>query len=112
MHDRKKATSLTRRKFFVFACIGINIGTLVEKNSAGKDDFNVYRQRLTGKLEYLAPTRALDEFEGYLKLKKDPKPEQLTIENLILRGSVLKNTDWYADPPSISNKTFVFINIG
>ena len=66
----------------------------MEKNSVGKDDFAEYRKRLNGKLEYLAPTRALDVFEGYLKLKKDPKPEQLTIENLMLRGSVLKNTEW------------------
>ena len=67
---------------------------LVENNTSVKDDFAEYRKRLNGKLEYIAPTRALDAFEGYLKLKKDPKPEQLNIENLILRGSVLKHADW------------------
>lgn len=68
---------------------------LVEKNSAGKDNFDEYRKKLSGKIEYIAPSRDLEEFEGFIKLQKDPKAELLTYQNLILRGSVIKNTDWY-----------------
>lgn len=67
----------------------------VDNYSAGKDNFAEFRKRLSGKLEYSPPCRELDEFEGFLKLQKDPKTERLTSQNLILRGSVLKNTDWY-----------------
>lgn len=71
-----------------------NHSSVVERNTAGKSDFAQYRKKLTGKLDYEAPTEDLKHFEGYLKLKKDPKAEQLSISNLILRGSVLRNTEW------------------
>ena len=92
----KKAVTLTKRTYESLR-ISLNflLILIVEKNSAGKDNFPEYRKRLSGKLEYMAPNRDLDKFEGTLKLKKDPKTEALTIENLILRGSVIKNTDWY-----------------
>ena len=32
---------------------------------------------------------------GYCKLKKDPKGENLTVENVLLRGSVLRNCEWF-----------------
>lgn len=66
----------------------------MEKSTAGKQDYAEYRKKLTGKLDYEAPTRDLNHFEGIIKLKKDPKHEQLSINNLILRGSVLRNTEW------------------
>lgn len=31
---------------------------------------------------------------GVIKLKKDPKSERFTLENVLLRDSFLKNTDW------------------
>mmetsp|Transcript_42776 Transcript_42776/g.49579 ORF Transcript_42776/g.49579 Transcript_42776/m.49579 type:complete len:2326 (+) Transcript_42776:18-6995(+) len=78
-YDKKKAANLTR----------------VEKKLPGSEfNFSEYRKRLNGKLEYSAPSRSLKSFDGYLKLKKDPKPEQLNIENLIMRGSILRNTEW------------------
>ena len=45
---------------------------------------------LTGKIEYEIPSADLNRFVGSLKLKKDPKTEQLGIDNFIPRGSVLK----------------------
>ena len=67
---------------------------LVEKGSGRKDNYKDYRRILSGKVEYEAPNANLTKFSGYVKLKKDPRPEHLSIENLVLRGSVLKNTDW------------------
>lgn len=67
---------------------------LVEKGSGRKDNYKEYRKLLTGKMEYEAPSEDFKNFSGYIKLKKDPRPEHLSIENLVLRGSVLKNTDW------------------
>lgn len=52
------------------------------------------RQEFEGKLEYEAPTEDLSHFTGELKLKTDPAVKQLSIDNLVLRGSVLRNTDW------------------
>ena len=31
---------------------------------------------------------------GLIKLKKDPKSERFTLDNVLLRDSVLKHTDW------------------
>jgi len=54
----------------------------------------IYRKMLTGKLEYEAPNSNLDSFTGFFKLKKDPKIEQLSIDNLILRGSRITRAGW------------------
>ena len=35
-----------------------------------------------------------DQLEGCIKLKKDPKSEKFNINNLILKESTLKHTDW------------------
>jgi len=72
-----------------------NNSNLVEKGSVRKDNFKEYRKILSGKIEYEAPSAELTKFSGYIKLKKDPRPEHLTIENLVLRGSVVRNTDWF-----------------
>jgi hypothetical protein len=53
-----------------------------------------YRRILTGKIEYEPPNSSVTHFSGYIRLKKDPRAEQIGIENMILRGSVLKNTEW------------------
>lgn len=68
---------------------------LVEKGSSRKNNYKEYRKILSGKIEYTSPISAYEKFSGYVKLKKDPRPEKLTIENLVLRGSIIKNTDWY-----------------
>jgi hypothetical protein len=49
---------------------------------------------LTGKIEYESPNSNLDKFIGYLKLKKDPKVEKLTIENFIPRGAIIRQAGW------------------
>lgn len=59
-----------------------------------KTDFNAYRRILTGKIEYEPPSSSVTHCYGYIRLKKDPRAEQIGIENMILRGSVLKNTEW------------------
>ena len=95
-YEKKKATNLTRSKaYFTLITSAIKlIHFIVEKSSDGNINFQEYQKKLNGKLDYSAPTKDLYEFSGYLKLKKDPKPDQVTIQNLILRGSILMNTDW------------------
>jgi len=66
----------------------------VEKGSVRKDNYKEYRKILSGKIEHEAPTADMNKFSGYIKLKKDPKPEQFNIENLVIRGSIIRNTDW------------------
>ena len=66
----------------------------MELNALGKDKYDEFRKKLTGKLEYDAPNQEFTSFNGILKLKRDPKAETITIQNVILRGSILKNTDW------------------
>lgn len=50
---------------------------------------------LTGTIEYSAPSMDVSQFNGLIKLKKDPKKGVLGINNLILRYSVIKHTGWY-----------------
>lgn len=45
---------------------------------------------LTGKLEYEAPNGNTEVFHARLKLKKDPKSEELTIDNFIPKGTKIK----------------------
>ena len=49
---------------------------------------------MTGIIEYNSPNSNLNSFEGFLKIKKDPKIEHLTNKNFIPRGAILKNTEW------------------
>lgn len=32
--------------------------------------------------------------KGYIKLKKDPKMEQFSIENILVANSIVRNTEW------------------
>ncbi|CAD8103907.1 unnamed protein product [Paramecium primaurelia] len=59
-----------------------------------KNQFQEYRIMLTGKLEYEAPNGNTQTFHGRLKLKKDPKYEELTIDNFIPKGTKIKQTSW------------------
>lgn len=63
-----------------------------------KSHFNKYKTRLHLKLMYETPNNDYNKFVGQLRLKKDPKIEELTAENFIPRGShvfVNKPNDWY-----------------
>ena len=48
---------------------------------------------LNGKVEFTKHSKNRD-FKGFLKMNKDPKGEDVNIENMIYRGSVLKYTEW------------------
>ena len=51
---------------------------------------------LNGKLEYEPPNQNTLRFNGTLKLKKDPKIENLNIDNFIPKGSKIRQTSWYS----------------
>lgn len=55
-----------------------------------KNQYPEYRKMLTGKLEYEAPNGNTQKFHARLKLKKDPKNEELTIDNFIPKGTKIK----------------------
>lgn len=40
------------------------------------------------KLDYMLPNNNIRDFNGHLKLNKDPKREILTIDNFIPRGAI------------------------
>lgn len=67
---------------------------LVPKKSYQKNNFAEYRKLLSGKLEYQSPIKTPNSFKGFLKLKNDPKVEQLSDENFIPRGAILTRSEW------------------
>ena len=68
---------------------------LVEKNNSLKGNCLRFKNVLNGEIEYEVPNNSLDTFNGFLKLKKDPKPEHFTINNIILRNSVMRFSRWF-----------------
>lgn len=68
--------------------------TQLQYRGLQKNNWSHYRQILSGKLTYENPSKDDDQFQAYLKLVRDPKVEQLTIENLVPRGSVIKTSLW------------------
>ena len=67
---------------------------LVPLRSYQKNNFNEYKKMLSGKIEYKGPSKDPDNFMGYLKLKTDPKVEQLSLENFLPRGAKLVIAEW------------------
>ncbi len=65
----------------------------VDKNSRLKGNLQNYKEFLTGRVEYLIEHKN-NEIRGFLKLKKNPKRENIDKKNLIYRGSKIKYTDW------------------
>ena len=68
---------------------------IVQKNSELKKHLSNYKNLLTGKI--IIENISLENFnniKGAIKLKKDPKIENFTIENIILKDSVIKNNEW------------------
>ncbi|EAS02708.2 adenylate/guanylate cyclase domain protein (macronuclear) [Tetrahymena thermophila SB210] len=62
-----------------------------------KSYFNKYKTKLNLKLIYETPNPNLEQFYGNMRLKKDPKEEELTIQNFIPRGCKIemnKDKDW------------------
>ena len=68
--------------------------SLVYKYSPFKGNLDEYKKILTGKIQYDPPNKDFENFKGMLKLKKDPISEELTINNLALKGSTLNYSDW------------------
>lgn len=52
-----------------------------------------YRKVLNGKIEY-SSFKFKDGFNGYIKMSKDPKGEEINNSNLFFRGSILRNCKW------------------
>ncbi|EGR27982.1 hypothetical protein IMG5_185650 [Ichthyophthirius multifiliis] len=79
-----------------------------------KSFFNKYRAILNLKLSYEPPNQNINEFNGQLRLKKDPKIEFLTNDNFIPRGSTVylqKSKDWiYGLVLYTGMKTKIMIN--
>lgn len=63
--------------------------TKVLKNAREKGLFNQFLLTFSGKIEFDNPVSDLTKFYGFIKLKKDPKGESISIDNIILRGSLL-----------------------
>lgn len=59
-----------------------------------KNKCQEYKNSLSGALEYEGPVKNPNYFVGFLKIKKDPKVEQLNIENFIPRGSIIRKGEW------------------
>ncbi|EWS76726.1 adenylate/guanylate cyclase domain protein (macronuclear) [Tetrahymena thermophila SB210] len=53
-----------------------------------------YRKILNGIVEFVSSTENETQFEGYIKLNKDPNGENLNDQNMIFRGQELMYTEW------------------
>lgn len=53
-----------------------------------------YKLLLSGTLEYMNSSVEMEEFQGILKLNKDPRAELLGKENFIMKMSKIRNTNW------------------
>ena len=60
-----------------------------------KNKIQEYKNLLNGTLEYSGPTLNPDFFQGFLKIRKDPKVEQVGIDHFIPRGATIVNTEWF-----------------
>nr|CAI5828686.1 unnamed protein product [Callosobruchus analis] len=49
---------------------------------------------MSGTIECAAPSKLLYEFNGLIRLRSKPVPEPLGSDQLLLRGSILRNTSW------------------
>lgn len=56
-----------------------------------KGDFTQYRKKLSGSISYSLPETPYEDFKAYTTLRNDPKIEEATYENLIVKGSLLKS---------------------
>lgn len=52
------------------------------------EDFRKYFKRLNFSLE-LEKLEDLEEFNGLLKLPKDPKPEEINLDNIIEKDAII-----------------------
>jgi len=59
-----------------------------------KGNISDLRKRLNGRIEYELPNDNINSFHGYIKLKRDPAGENITINNIFPRESQLIFTEW------------------
>lgn len=67
---------------------------ILNRNGSLKLFWHGYRSIISGRINFEKATADMRTFRGYLKVSKDPKMEKLSIENLILRESVIKTSLW------------------
>ncbi|CAD8156400.1 unnamed protein product [Paramecium octaurelia] len=67
--------------------------TKVELNAPNKGDLNYLRKILKGKLTF-NNNYNFDQFEGHIKLSKDPKGEPILPENILFFGQALQFSEW------------------
>ncbi|CAD8074022.1 unnamed protein product [Paramecium sonneborni] len=67
--------------------------TKVEMNAPNKGDLNYLRKILKGKLTFNNDYN-FEQFEGHIKLSKDPKGEPIQPENILFFGQALQFSDW------------------
>jgi hypothetical protein len=54
----------------------------------------MYRTMLNGRIDYERPNSNLSQFNGLIKLNRDPKIHILTNDNFIPKGSIVKSAGW------------------
>ncbi|CAD8071279.1 unnamed protein product [Paramecium primaurelia] len=67
--------------------------TKVEMNAPNKGDLNYLRKILKGKLTF-NNNYNFEQFEGHIKLSKDPKGEPILPENILFFGQALQFSEW------------------
>ena len=67
--------------------------TKIQKNHRSKGSVLDYLKILNGKIEFMKNTSKM-EFKGFIKLKKDPKGEELLMDNVLLHGDSIVNAAW------------------
>lgn len=53
-----------------------------------------FRYVLNGQIDYEIPNCLIDKMDGFLKLKTDPRTEIISINNVILRNSIIHYSRW------------------
>lgn len=67
---------------------------IVDKYNQLKGNCLRFRQLLEGEIQYDMPNFNINQFNGYLNLKTDPKKEFINFKNVIFRSSTLHFTRW------------------
>ncbi|CAD8160631.1 unnamed protein product [Paramecium pentaurelia] len=67
--------------------------TKVEMNAPNKGDLNYLRKILKGKISF-NNNYNFEQFEGHIKLSKDPKGEPILPENILFFGQALQFSEW------------------
>ena len=83
--DESSITGVFDKFRFKKACVDTRSPTIKSIH------FNEYVKKIKGMLKYDDPNENLYSFQGKLKLESYPRASVVTEENLVLRGSTIKN---------------------